>query len=389
MKEVVVFFKAVEPRQLSDPGDQLKKVLNFKRQLEREREHLFSTFDSLTSFRRLVRQHLVSWTHSHEQGGVHSIGAHANPSFDFSYAQGELSSTLLLGEVARLADSGQLTDAEAILAEAVAANTDPKAINRYGHFLMRLGRLDQAEVIYRWALKLDLPGIHAAKSYGNLGVIYRLRGDLDKAVDMQRQALSISKHIGNLEGVAAAQVRLGSIYQRNGDGGRAESFYRQALKTYEQLSDPRGLAAAYSNLGATLVMREKLEEAKEAHRTALALNKRLDYQKGMALEYGNLGLVYRELGNLELSERMYLDALELNKILGQESAVAENYFDLGRIHVMAGANSAAEEAWNEALGIFRRVGNIEMSEKLESSLGNLTEESGNLGIRWESGARHR
>ena len=46
MRDIVVLFKGVEERQLADPGDQLQKVLAFKRQLETEQAILFSNFDS-------------------------------------------------------------------------------------------------------------------------------------------------------------------------------------------------------------------------------------------------------------------------------------------------------------------------------------------------------
>lgn len=37
LREIAAFFKAAEPRQMSDPGEQLRNVLDFKRQLEQPR----------------------------------------------------------------------------------------------------------------------------------------------------------------------------------------------------------------------------------------------------------------------------------------------------------------------------------------------------------------
>lgn len=45
MRELIVFFKAVTPRQLSDPGEQLRRVLDFKKTLESEKQIFFDTFD--------------------------------------------------------------------------------------------------------------------------------------------------------------------------------------------------------------------------------------------------------------------------------------------------------------------------------------------------------
>ena len=66
MREVVIFFKAAAPAQLADPGSQLNQVLNFKRKLEREKTHLFTTFDETAAFQRQQRRHLANWVYAHE-----------------------------------------------------------------------------------------------------------------------------------------------------------------------------------------------------------------------------------------------------------------------------------------------------------------------------------
>ena len=66
MREVVIFFKAVEPAQMADPGSQLRQVLDFRRKLEREKMHFFTTFDEMAVFQRQQRRHLANWVYAHE-----------------------------------------------------------------------------------------------------------------------------------------------------------------------------------------------------------------------------------------------------------------------------------------------------------------------------------
>ena len=68
MREVLIFFKAVAPAQLADPGPQLKQVLDFKRQWEREKTHFFTTFDEMAVFQKQQRRHLAKWVYAHETG---------------------------------------------------------------------------------------------------------------------------------------------------------------------------------------------------------------------------------------------------------------------------------------------------------------------------------
>jgi len=59
MAQVVIFFKAVNPRQTADPGEQLKQVLEFRSKIEAEKQHFFTTFNELDVFRKHLRRHLA------------------------------------------------------------------------------------------------------------------------------------------------------------------------------------------------------------------------------------------------------------------------------------------------------------------------------------------
>jgi hypothetical protein len=67
MRNVVVLFGAVDEGKLSDPGEQLKKVIQFRRELEEKKELLFSTFDELAVFEKHVRSQLAGWLRDHRK----------------------------------------------------------------------------------------------------------------------------------------------------------------------------------------------------------------------------------------------------------------------------------------------------------------------------------
>jgi hypothetical protein len=61
IKEVAILFKPVSPEKLADPGAQLSKVLDFKKTLERERTHLYQTFESDRHLSSIIKAHLFNW----------------------------------------------------------------------------------------------------------------------------------------------------------------------------------------------------------------------------------------------------------------------------------------------------------------------------------------
>jgi hypothetical protein len=58
MREVVVFFKGVQKEKLKDPGPQLEKVIKFRDDLEKSKQHLFMQFGTTDVFEKQLRRFL-------------------------------------------------------------------------------------------------------------------------------------------------------------------------------------------------------------------------------------------------------------------------------------------------------------------------------------------
>ncbi|WP_449395157.1 DUF4062 domain-containing protein [Devosia riboflavina] len=65
MLNICLFFKNVSASQISDPGENLLKVLNFKKKIESEKKYLYQTFDGHADFDRILERHLASWLNQH------------------------------------------------------------------------------------------------------------------------------------------------------------------------------------------------------------------------------------------------------------------------------------------------------------------------------------
>ncbi|MGD2110699.1 MAG: tetratricopeptide repeat protein, partial [Phycisphaerae bacterium] len=129
---------------------------------------------------------------------------------------------------------------------------------------------------------------------GNLGVIYRARGDLDQAEDMYRKSLAITEKLDLLELTANQYGNLGLIYRTRGDLDQAEKMHRKSLAINEKLGRLEGMAMDYGNLGLIYRTRGDLDQAEKMHRKSLAIEEKLGRLEGMAIQYGNLGTVYEQ-----------------------------------------------------------------------------------------------
>ncbi|MCP4245784.1 MAG: tetratricopeptide repeat protein [bacterium] len=427
MRQIVAIFKAVAPERLADPGPQLCKVIEFKRTLEQEKKLLYQTFDVVDGFKDHLRAHLAQWVRDHENGTPAKVqGPPPMPAPEPVVPDAEPARTDeardnddLLSQAQRLAEEGNLIDAEAKFAKAIARGDSPDALNRYGHFLRRVGRLAQAEVMYDRILELtDLPDrekwsaiahgnlglvcqtrgetdraekMHRrslelnqklgqlegmASEYGNLGLIHEMRGDLDQAEEMQHKALEIFEKLGRVEGMARAYGNLGLIHQTRGDLDQAEEMLRKALEIFERLGRLEGVAGACGNLGLIHETRGDLDQAEEMHRKSLEISERLGRLEGVAGAYGNLGLVYRTRGDLDQAEEMHRKSLEIEKRLGRLEGMATAYGNLGVIHKTRGDLDQAERMHRKSLELNENLGRLEGMATAYGNLGSVARARG-------------
>ena len=253
MRQVVVFFKAVESRQLSDPGEQLQKVLVFKKKLEAEKRLLFDTFDQLSKFQQKLRCYLAQWLRDHDGESEGEGSGFAKPPDDGGSPQLFVRSSLkylstppdrkspqkhLVREAERLFQTHRFTDAEAKFAQAVAKGTDFNAFHRFAQFLVRTDRLSQAKANYERLVDLSKATERLnweAFACENIGNICHMAGEFGDALKAYKKALVLNQRLGLQTGVTRNLGNLALTYHASGKLSHARLFLSQALSTGKDL----------------------------------------------------------------------------------------------------------------------------------------------------------
>jgi hypothetical protein len=65
VRNIALFFKKVDSRQLRDPGKQLEQVLVFKKRIEEARQHFFEQYERIEQFADALERHLARWLRDH------------------------------------------------------------------------------------------------------------------------------------------------------------------------------------------------------------------------------------------------------------------------------------------------------------------------------------
>ena len=76
-----------------------------------------------------------------------------------------------------------------------------------------------------------------ASDYGNLGNLYKIRGDLKRAEEMYKKSLAINEELGRKEGMANTCGNLGNLYKTRGDLKGAEEMYEKSLTLFTSIGN--------------------------------------------------------------------------------------------------------------------------------------------------------
>jgi len=253
------------------------------------------------------------------------------------------------------------------------------------------------------------PGLPAAYSLNNLGIVNGERGNYVAAESCYRRALSLLEGLepGGLA-VAATLNNLGVVATSRGDHVAAEDFFKRVVEILERKAPKHmQVAIALANLGGVVILQGDFERAVEwLERARLLLEEVAPESLTMANVLVNLGDVARSRGDVEAARELHQRAHTLHEQLAPASlysasslgALARDASDLGEparaeallrqslaIHQRLAPDSAFEaESLHRLAGVLREGGRSqEALDLLFRAMGSLEAQQARLGATSE------
>ena len=386
--EIFVFFKHVDAASMADPGEQLKKVLAFRKSLEESRKVLYRFFNDEKEFAREVDKHLRACA----KGEISPVDDKRDVVILPQEYVDEVRKAREEAERQRKLAAAALKQLKARKKVRRKGKTEKQGQGqREAVEKLAVARAEElALVLAEQAAKAALDGrIEEARQLfakAHMGTtqlrvldlaydFYERTGDLAAAEQMLDRWLAISGRDAETADTAAALGNLGGIYQTRGELNRAEEMLKKSLAIHEKLGNQEGIARQYGNLGVIYKTRGDLDRAEEMHKKSLAIHEKLGNQEGIAANYGNLGLIYRRRGDLDRAEEMHKKSLGINEKLGRQEGMANNYFNLGSIAIDRGNFATARELWSKARALYSRIGIPNEVQEIDDLLRSLPQEN--------------
>ncbi len=170
---------------------------------------------------------------------------------------------------------------------------DPEALHQFnlGVIFYRRGEIEKAIEAYRKAITLNP---NYAEAYNNLGIIHQEMGNMEGAMECYQKAIEINPQYEK------GWNNLGLLHFLKGDLKKAEDSFQKIL-----MMNPSHLES-YLHLGMVWKREGQWEKAIESFKKALSLNPL------HGETHYHLGLLYEEMGRVELALHHYQNFIHLS-----------------------------------------------------------------------------
>ena len=254
----------------------------------------------------------------------------------------------------------------------------PLLFNFFLHGMTLTGKGD-----YEGALTLFREGLRFAEKVGDetihhrllncLGWLHAELGDLEGAIDFNRQSAEVGRRRNDPGTFPNAEVNLGEIYLAKGDLPEAAEHLESAYRYWDNPRTSEWMRWRYSmrlfaSLGELWLARGDPERATEFGDRCLDLATRTNSRRNLAKGWRLRGEIAFARRQLEDAETAFRRALEIAEAIGNPTQLWTAGAALGRLHAARGRPDLAREAYRAARDVVIRVKGTLEDERLRTTL---------------------
>jgi len=210
--------------------------------------------------------------------------------------------------------------------ETAAALCVPSALanveHKLGNVYERLGEWDLAESHYEMTLHLfgqEESGGECAKVYADWSLAIYHSGQIDRAINLAKQALNLAEETQDTRALAQAHNILGILASNQQRDEEAQHHLEQSLVLAEELDDMSIRIAVLNNLALVCKSHGEIERAIALTQDALALCKSQGDLHREAALYSNLADLFHENGNAEVAMTYLKQSVSIFAEIGEEA----------------------------------------------------------------------
>ncbi len=211
------------------------------------------------------------------------------------------------------------------------------------------GRIDKALQLFQEVLALaremDNKELIASAS-NNLGAAYGILADYPTAAELITQSIQIYRQQGHTRGEASALSNFALVSALNKNYQQAIEFYQEAIKHFQATNSKLDIARSTLNIGAMFLDQKKPDLALLHFRQALALFESMNYVGSIGITKHNIAMALIQKGEIEEAQCVLLDCLHLAEETSDKLLNCSVSLNLGRTYMKTHDSNASNHTRN-------------------------------------------
>ncbi len=235
-----------------------------------------------------------------------------------------------------------------------------RVLNLLGLIYKLYGEYDQALNLFQKARSCyQKAGDKAGEgtTLNNIGEIYRVRCDYETALKYLEQSLKISRKIGDKAGEGTTLNNIGEIYRVRVDYETALKYLEQNLKIRQEIGDKAGEGTTLNNISLVYSARGDYETALKYLEQSLKIMQEIGDKSGEGTTLNNISLIYHARGDYETALKYLEQSLKIRQEIGDKAGEDNAFNNIGQIYYAKGEYDTALKYFEQSLNIQREIGN--------------------------------
>jgi CHAT domain-containing protein len=245
-------------------------------------------------------------------------------------------------------------------------------LNILGGLYRLSGQLQKALDVLNEALPIEQKSSSLLGQGTTLMTMSRVYTDLgqeDKALALLNQALPMWRALGSRSGEAATLNYIGKIYNNLGDHDESLKNLNASMAIWRQIDNPQGTTPSPNSGAQPASGQSPQAQATAGFRTTAVLD-------GEAGTLDNLGRAYSDMGQGLEAFKNYDQAIALFRQAGERNGEALVLNDMGPAYAELGQKQKSLEVYNQAIQIWRETGNRQGEALTLNDIGRLYRDLG-------------
>jgi len=234
-------------------------------------------------------------------------------------------------------------------------------LGQLGYVYRRRGQFDIAIQYYEDSIAIH-KRLNNQREYANMlnsiGHAYRLQGKLDEALLRCKIALRIRNDLFRVDRIGDVPIGLtnstiGQIYLGMDDISNAEKYFQQAYEIYNRVRDRRSIAATLNRFGQVAIARRNWQEAKRWFRQAQEASANID-SEAYLISLNQQGYILARQEQWTEAAMFFEQALDLARQVHDDYQRTKNMVDLAETLEYTDQQHKALQILQEAEQISRK-----------------------------------